>query len=145
MSMRRRMTLGGGLLAMLLAWGAVAQAKDAPEARTQQLLDTFKQVKEAPEGGALSDADRAANEALYKTLDGYFDYDRLSSEPIAPNKKAFSSAQLASFHKAFQDLIRLVAYPRSGVFLRQAQVSVKKGKAQGKRSGGARGVLPPHV
>jgi ABC-type transporter MlaC component len=129
---RRWMTLAG--LVFVCNWGAAAHAKDPPEVRTQQLLDKLLGVKEAPEGGALSEADKAANAALYKELDGYFDYDRLSTEPIAPNKKAFTAAQIASFRKTFNDLIRLVAYPRSSTFVRQAKVTVKKGKAQGKRA-----------
>src|SRR4051812_16048288 len=133
MSKRRWMGLAVGVLAVVCS-GAAAHAKDAPEARTQQLLETFKKVKEAPEGATLSEADKAANEATYKELDGFFDYDRLATEPIAPNKKAFSGAQLTAFHKTFQDLIRVVAYPRSGAFLRQAQIALKKGKAQGKRA-----------
>lgn len=126
--MRRRVVL----IALLLLAAPAAFAKDTPEARTQALVDTFKQVKTAPEGGTLSEADKKANVETYAHLDDFFDYDRITSEPIAPHRKSLNAEQLKKFTVEFRELIRLVAYPQSGAFLRQAKVTVKKGKAQGK-------------
>lgn len=114
--------------------GTIAFAKDDAEARTHQLLEAFKSVHTAPEGTELSKEDKDANEAAYKVLDGFFDYDRISNDPIAPNKRAFTKDQLARFNKMFQEVIRRVAYPRSGSFLKQATVTVQKGKLEGKKA-----------
>lgn len=121
-------------LGLALCLATSAHAKDDAEARTHQLLEAFKGVHTAPEGSELSDADKDSNETAFKTLDGFFDYDKLSNGPIAPNKKAFTKDQLARFNKMFQELIRRIAYPRSGAFLKQAALTVKKVKVEGKNA-----------
>ncbi len=108
-----------------------ASAKESAVARTQALIDTFKAVKPVKEGATLSAAERAANEAVFKKLDEYFDYATLTSEPLAPHQAKVSEAQRAKIQPLFQELIRLVAFPKSGSFLKEAKLTVKAGKQQG--------------
>ncbi|RYF36585.1 MAG: hypothetical protein EOO38_27495, partial [Cytophagaceae bacterium] len=72
----------------------VAQAKDAPEARTQQLVAALQKQGASPDP------------ATEQALDGLFDFDRLSTDPIMPHRKALSAAQYKEFTGLFHDLIR---------------------------------------
>ncbi len=111
-----------------------AAAADSAVARTEALVATFKSVKAPAEGKALTDAERATNKKVFAELDGYFDYGRLTSDPVAPHKKKFSKAELGEFTNLFREVIRLVAYPDSGIFLTTAQLNFKPGANKGKRT-----------
>lgn len=117
-------------VATLLAMPA-AHAKSNALERTQALVDTFKTVKDAAEGATLSAAERTANEAAFKKLDDFFDYATLTSEPFAPHKAKINEAQRAKVQPMFQELIRLVAYPKSGAFLKRAKLGLSAGKQAG--------------
>ncbi|MBI3179616.1 MAG: ABC transporter substrate-binding protein [Deltaproteobacteria bacterium] len=122
-------------LLLFFAFGVEARAaSDSALARTEALVAAFKAVKAPPEGKTLSDADRAANKKVFAELDGYFDYGRITSDPVAPHKKKFSKAQLSEFAALFREVIRLVAYTDSGAFLSSATLDIKAGPNKGKRS-----------
>ena len=119
------------VVGVLLQTTAVA-AKDAPQVRTDNLMGVFKEVHVPGNGEALlSDADKQANHAVFAKLDAFFDYERIADAVIAPSKKSLNAEQLGRFSVSFRELIRLVAFPRSGEFVRQAQLKVGKPKTQG--------------
>jgi ABC-type transporter MlaC component len=122
--------LRSSLLALIaLAWTASAQAGSDPVKRTEELVKAFKAVKPLPEDGTpLSAAEKKANAAAFKKLDSFFDYDHLTTAPVAPHKAKFSGGQLKTFTDEFRQLIRLVAYPNSGDFLGRAKYTLKVGK-----------------
>ena len=96
-----------------------AYAKDLPELRTQKMLALFKQINQDPN-------DAKSNAAIYKSLDDYFDYHHLAGDPIAPHAKGFSKEQLSKFNQAFAELVRLVAYHRSSMFVQEANIKIKQ-------------------
>lgn len=100
-------------------------AKAAPLARTQALLETFRDVQ----SGAAA---QAQNAPVYQRIDDFFDYNTLTSGPIAAHVKKMTPAQLKQFTSNFRELIRLAAYPRSGDFIRKATVSLSAGVVTGK-------------
>ena len=60
------------------------------------------------------------NEKAFAALDEYFDFDTLTAEPIRPHRERLTAAQRQEFTGKFRELIRLVAYPDTGAFLRKA-------------------------
>lgn len=112
----------------------VAMAADEPTSRTNSLLTTFKKVKTAPEGKALAPTDTQANQAVFMELDGYFDYPTLTAGAIEPHKNKLTPAQQTKVKESFTELIRLVSYPNSGTFLRDAKYTVKPGKKEGEKA-----------
>jgi len=114
---------------MIVAIAVAVPAAGQPAAdRTNALVAAFKAVKKAPEGKKLSPADVAANSAAYKALDGFFDFDRMTSDAIKAHQSKLNAAQLAEFKTHFRTLIRIIGYPDSGDFLRKAKTSVRAGK-----------------
>lgn len=121
--------------AMLCAFAlvpAVALAGKHPAVeRTEKFVALLLKVKQAEEGKTLAAADKAANEKVFKELDGYFDYDHLTSAPISPRADKFSKDEKAEFQKKFREVIRLVAYPDSGSFFRKAKWTLGEPKEKG--------------
>ncbi len=116
-----------------LASGIIAMAASAsaanPVAQTEALVQAFKAVKPAPKDGSeLSATDKKANTAAFANLDSFFNWDRLTADPIAPHKAKLNAEQLAEFKDSFKKLIRLVAYPNSGSFLGRATYKLKAEK-----------------
>ena len=128
--MARIPSLLGALLPALLVAGT-ALAKETPWSRTEGLIAAFQKVKSAPEGAKLSEADRAANAATFRELDGFFDQERLTTEPLAPHREKLGPDQLVRFRKVFWQAIRIIVYPDSGAFFREAKWSLKAGKTGG--------------
>lgn len=117
---------------VLLMGSGLAAAKDAPAARTDKLIVLFKEVRVPASGeAALGDADKQANHGTFEKLDAFFDYGRISDAVIAPSKAKLNAEQRGRFASDFRELIRLVAFPRSGEFVRQATLKVGKAKTQG--------------
>ncbi len=127
--MLRHLSQLTAVLVTLLAFGAAAQAQKSPSERTKALVAAFKKVKEPPENGSLSAADKTANDAVFKELDGFFDYATLTSEPLVAHKDKFKGDQYQKTLTMFEELIRRVAYPNAGAFLREAEFTIKDGKA----------------
>lgn len=121
----------GLVLVLAPAVQAASEPKSGPDARMAGLMEAFKGIKVAPEDGALSAADKQANETAYKNADAFFDFQRLTATAIAPHKKALNADQLARYQRDFTALIRLVAFPRSGSFVQQAKVSVEPAEIHG--------------
>lgn len=119
--------LAAGILAAAIP--SIAQAK-TPIERTTDLIELFKQVKNADEGQTLSPAERDANAAVYKRLDDFYDFHTLASEPLEPHKAKLTAAQQAKIKPMFEELLRLVAYPKSGMFLRGAAYQIKAGPTE---------------
>ncbi len=113
------------LLSSLLAPAAHAADAD-PLARTRALIALFEKVQTPADGAAPTAAMREANAATYAALDGFFDREALTTTPIAPHRAKFSDAQAARFGELFWALLRLVAYPDSGAFLREAETQLAK-------------------
>lgn len=88
--------------------------------RTKGLIETFKSVRKAEQGATLTSDDRTANRAAFAALDGYFDYQRLVDDPMAPHVAQLDAAQLQRYRQLFRELIRTVAYPDAGGFFRDA-------------------------
>jgi phospholipid transport system substrate-binding protein len=99
---------------------AVAWAKDAPEARTQQLVAALQKQGASPDP------------ATEQTLDALFDFDRLSTDPILPHRKALSPAQWKEFTGLFHDLIRSKAL-HAGTALNQGTLRIGPVQGDGKR------------
>jgi ABC-type transporter MlaC component len=121
--MTHRIALLGICLGMMWVTGAYAAT---PDERTVALVDAFKSVRTAPEGKELSAEDKRANGLAFTVLDGFFNYDTLTQASIKPHVSKFSKPQLARFYTAFEELIRLISYPKSGAFLKDAQVRFGK-------------------
>src|SRR5690606_20225669 len=56
-------------------------------------------------------------------LDGFFDYDRLTSVPIQPIESKFTPAQKTEFTRKFRELIRGLSFGDSGSFFRRAKIT----------------------
>jgi ABC-type transporter MlaC component len=110
------------LALVVLAASPAAAAAPSPVARTEALLAAFQEVKAKP--GETAAATRAAHETAFAALDEFFDFDTLTAEPIRPHVSKFTAAQRKEFTGKFRELIRLVAYPDTGEFLRKAQRKV---------------------
>jgi ABC-type transporter MlaC component len=111
---------------LVVALPLAAGAK-TPLERTSDLVDAFKQVKVAKEGETLTAADKDANRAVFKKLDDFFDFQLLTTEPLVPHRAKLTADQQTKVKSMFGELIRLVAYPKSGNFLRDAQYKLKAG------------------
>ncbi len=118
--------LSTAVVALALSLPVAAAAK-TPLERTNELIEALKAVKTAKEGESLSPADKEANKAAFKKLDGFFDFQVLTSEPLVPHKAKLTADQQTKVKSMFGELIRLVAYPKSGSFLREAQVKLGAG------------------
>lgn len=115
------------VLALSVAGPAVAAPRSPAAERTDAFIATFKKVK----SGATSAADKAANEKVFAALDGFFDFDTLTAQPIAPRADKFSPAQKEEFSKRFRAIVRGSAYPDSGAFFSRAKLKVGEAKAAG--------------
>ena len=104
---------------------SVALAKDEPIRRTESLIDAFKSVKSATEGKELTSTDKKSNAKVYRRLDGFFDWEHLLGKPLEPHREKFSTEQLEHCQAVFKQLIRIIAYPDSGEFFREAKYSIK--------------------
>ena len=124
----RTLIAAGALLVPTLA---LAESP-ASQKRTEAFVAGLLKVK--PDDGKLSKADKDANLKAYLELDGYFDFDHLTTAPIAPRADKFSPAEKADFAKKFRELIRLIAYPDSGAFFKKAKYTVGAPKEQGEVS-----------
>ena len=119
-------------LGIAAVFSAVAVADDDDlTARTHALIDAFKQVRKTDEGKILPPADRQANLTTFTLLDTFFDYDHITSDAIAPQKANLTADQLRAYKRMFRDLIRLIAYPDSGSFLKRAQITVSPAQLNG--------------
>lgn len=139
MGMAIRRVLGVTMVLMTCLHGVASSAAHVtanttdPQSSTQALLDTLKSIKTAPDSHtALPEADRKANRSAFGAIDGYFNFDRLTRDPIEPHARHLTVAQRKRFDTTFRELIRLVAYPQAGSFLRSAKVTVKPGTVSGK-------------
>lgn len=118
------------LVAALVVLPATAHATANPVERTEGLVRAFKAVKPLPDDGSgLPAADRTQNSSAFAALDGFFDWDALTSAAIGAHDAKFKSAQLTEFKTILKDLIRLVAYPGSSSFFESATYELKLGKA----------------
>lgn len=120
------------VVAVLAAFCAPAHAA-APATpgkdRAEALVATFKKVKK--DDGKLTEAEKAANAALFTELDGYLDFESLVSKPIAPRADKLKPEEMASFKSKFRELIRLIAYPNAGNFFRKATYAFQPEQAKG--------------
>mgnify|MGYP001569520992 CR=1 FL=1 len=127
--MLHRIFVSVALVGLMVSTAAAAESGAAE--RTDALIAAFKAVKPMPETGELTAADKQANVKAFADLDGFFDYDRLTGDPIEPHKKSLGAAQQRRFREAFRELIRLVAFPNSGTFLSAAKTTVKPAQVNG--------------
>lgn len=116
------------LTALLLPLLSAAQPATAVK-RTDSFIALLLKVKS--DDGKLTAKDKEANQKIFAELDGYFDWDRLLNDPIAPRVDKFSAAEKADYLKKFKEVIRLVAYPDSGGFFRKATYTLSPPKEQG--------------
>ncbi len=122
-----------GLASLLFGLNARAAQKQGPDEQTAALIAAFKQVHLAPEGGALSAADKEANKVAFAQLDNFFAYPQLCDAVLGPYAAKFSSSQRSRFNADFRNLVRNVSFTRSASFVKQAKVDVGKAKALGKQ------------
>lgn len=105
----------------------VSWASTNPVDRTKALVEAFKAVKAAPSNGAkLSEADKKHNAEAFEKLDSFFAFDKITTDPITVHQAKFTKTNHVRFTKHFRELIRLVAYPNSGEFLKEATLTYKK-------------------
>lgn len=95
-----------------LLWCGHALADETVQ-RTEALITAFKAVKSP------------ADEAAFTALDGFFDRERLTTEPIAPLADKLTEEQKKGFAERYWRIIRLVAYPDAGRFFEKAQWTLK--------------------
>lgn len=130
--MQRSMILPAILLGFVVTASAASAATD-PIARTEDLVRAFKGIKPAPEDGSTLDAaTKKSNAATFTKLDGFFNFERITRDPLAAHASKFTKAQLDTFSDAFRQLIRLVAYSGSSNFFEKATYKLKVGKRKGK-------------
>lgn len=79
-------------------------------------------------------AAKPGDEQSYKRIDQYINYDAITSETIAPHRTKFSDAQAKEFKSNLTTLIRLVAYPQSGTFYKEAKYKYGEPKIQGNKA-----------
>jgi ABC-type transporter MlaC component len=98
-------------------------AQAAPAERAQALIEAFKAVKRAPEGGTLSEKDRAANQEAFKRLDDFFDFDAFTDACIGPNASKLDAAQLKEVKARLVDLLRRSGYLSGGSVIGRAELT----------------------
>lgn len=103
-------------VAVLLTPGLALAAKDPAQARSEALVAAFLKVK--PKVPA------AQNQKAFQDLDGFLDFDTLVKDATTKleETRKLTPAQLAEFRAGFRDLLRLIAYPNSGDFFRDAKL-----------------------
>jgi ABC-type transporter MlaC component len=124
MSMSHR-ALWSSLLIATLSIPITARADSALD-RTHKLIDTFKTVKTAPEGGKLSAADEAANVKTFTTLDGFFDFATFTSDCLGPSASKLSPAQTKEFKERLIAILRKRGYANGGSVFNEGVI--KEGK-----------------
>ncbi len=117
-------------LTLLLPGLALAQGHGPAAAkRTEAFISALLKVKQ--DDGKLTKSDKEANQKIFAELDTFFDFERLTTDPIKPRAEKFSAEEKAEFAKKFKEVIRLVAYPDSGAFFRKAKYTVGAAKEEG--------------
>ncbi|MBI5548721.1 MAG: ABC transporter substrate-binding protein [Deltaproteobacteria bacterium] len=116
-------------ISLLLPSLGFAASTSPGRERAETLVATFKKVKK--DDGKLTEADKAANAKVFAELDTFLDFETLVSKPIAPRADKLKPEELAGFKAKFRELIRLVAYPNSGAFFREATLSFQPEQARG--------------
>jgi len=99
---------------------------ESPLDRTHKLIDTFKAVKTAPEGGKLSAADEAANAKTFTALDGFFDFPAFTSDCLGPSASKLSAAQTKEFRERLVSILRKRGYANGGSVFNEGVI--KEGK-----------------
>lgn len=136
------MSRAAAIFPSLLGLFVAATAAAAPPAstgagpvseRTRALIAAFMAVQPLPDTGGtpLTPEQRKANEAAFAKLDGFFAYDRLLEDLIGPHRQSFDTAQLERYRSSFRALVRLIAYPGSGGFFRDAVWELKAPQGKG--------------
>lgn len=125
MTLSNARTFFTGVLAFLLV-GSAAAVKDDPLELNKGLIEAFKSVSTASDSKKLSQADTQENAKTYKRLDGFFDWEYLLGKPIEPHRDKFSPTQVERCKLVFKQLVRIIAYPDSGEFFREAKYSLKQ-------------------
>ena len=64
----------------------------------------------------------------------FFDRERLTGDPVAPHKDKFKPVELEQFRTLFWETIRLIAYPDSGAFFRDAKWTLDDATIQADRA-----------
>lgn len=101
-------------LACSTAWAS------KPLDKTKQFVDAIKVVKK--------------NQfETYNNVDRFINYDYIMSKTIEPNREKFSNGQADSFKKQLTQLIRLIAYPRSGKYYNDAKYQYDAPKTEGNK------------
>jgi len=109
-------------VSLLLGANIGQAAAPTPKARSAQLIELTYQVK-TTQDAPLSKAEQSANEALYKQLDAFIDFEKLTSGPVAPHTKSLSKKQVRTIKALFRKAIRTIAYPKTGGFLQKAELT----------------------
>lgn len=100
---------------MFWAFGLLTTAHAGPATdATQRLIEDFKTVRRAPEGGTLSTADKAANDATFARIDRAVDLATLIQNVLAPHRAKLTDAQRQEIETRFRDVLRRFAYPEGG-------------------------------
>ena len=118
---------------MLLITPATQASGISPTARSKQLIELTFQVKTTTEA-VLSETDRNANDKLYKQLDTFIDFERLTAGPVSVHTKTLSKKQIKTIKKLFRDAVRTIAYPKTGGFLQKAELTWGTESLEGKKA-----------
>lgn len=116
----------GALLGALVA----AAPPGGSIARTEGLIETFKAVHRS-EGAPLTPEEQRQNQVALAALDGYFDFDRLVGDPMAPHEGKLDAPQLRRYREVFTELIRTVAWSNAGGFFREATWTLREVETAG--------------
>ncbi|HEY3452619.1 MAG TPA: ABC transporter substrate-binding protein [Myxococcales bacterium] len=115
--------------ALALPCAALAAEKAPGKERAELFIATLMKVKK--DEGKLTDAEKAANAKLFLDLDSFLNFENLTAKPIAPRADKLKAEEMTSFKSKFKELIRMIAYPKSGNFFRTAKLEWQPEKVQG--------------
>ena len=108
-------------LSFLISNSAFAITTGDPMDSTKKLIDAVLKVKKG-------------DEASYKRIDNYFNFDAITSNAIEPHKAKFNSSQAKKLKTDLTQLIRIVAYPQSGTFYKESKYTYTEPAIKGKKA-----------
>ncbi len=86
-----------------------------PLNRSQNFIQAFKAINA-----------KQTDETAYKNVDAFINFNILSQDAIKPHRDKFSAQQASTFQTLFTQLIRLIAYPDTGLFFTENKYSYGK-------------------
>lgn len=109
------------IFALLLSTPLSAKTSESALDATKQFVKAMLDVKQG-------------DDSSYKNIDQFVNYEVITSNSIAPHKSRFDEKQTKKIKDDLTDLIRTIAYPRSGTFLKDSKYSYSKPQTKGNKT-----------